>query len=69
MGVVLPGFLDVAFLPSRAIFTPHFCGIVVEMKVVRPAHLESVVGDKQGHATCKILLLQQSVFLCHSNLI
>ena len=27
----------------------------------------AVVGGKQGHAPCKILFLQQSLFLCHMN--
>ena len=43
------GFQDVAFIPSRASFSTTF--------------LRTVVGRKQGHAPCDVLLPQQSLFL------
>ena len=62
------GFHDVALLPSRAIFSsPHFLIIVVVMKASGPPHVLKLVGGKQGHAPCKIILLQQSLFLYHLN--
>ena len=33
------GFQDVAFLPSRACFPPHFLKIVVEVKALGPLHV------------------------------
>ena len=33
------GFHDVAFLPSRARFSPHFLKVVVEVMASRPPHV------------------------------
>ena len=43
------GFLDVAFLPSRASFPPHFLNIVVEVKALRQPHVLSLwLGVSKG---------------------
>ena len=59
------GFQDVEFLPpSQATFLPHFLKIVIRVKASGPPPvLITVVGGKQGHASCGILSLQQSLFL------
>ena len=62
-------FQDVAFLPSKASFSSTFLrnnGRGEGFCITRCA--KTVVGGKQGHAPCRILLLQQSLFLCQSNL-
>ena len=43
--------------PPELVFAPLFLEIFVEVKV---SILSNVVGGKQGHASCRILLLQQS---------
>ena len=57
-------FQDIVFQPLRY-FSKH-CGRSESPRTA--TCLETVVGGKQGHATCKILLLLQSLFLCHSKL-
>ena len=57
------GFQDVAFLPSRVSFSTIFlknCGRGECLWTT--ACLKTVSGGKQGHAPCKILLLQQSPY-------
>ena len=57
------GFQDVAFMPSQASFSTTFlkkCGRGESLGTT--TCLKTVVGGKQGHAPCKILLLQQSLF-------
>ena len=45
-----------------------FCGIFGKLLLFFIfACLKAVVGGKQGHAPCKILLFQQALFLCPSN--
>ena len=62
-------FWDVAFLPPRASFPPHFLQIVVEVKALGPPHvLRLWFGCKQEHAPCSIFLLQLILFLCQLNL-
>ena len=62
------GFQDVAFLPSRASFSTTFLKSYGRGEsLVTTTCLKTVVGGKQGHAPCKILLLQQSLFLCQLN--
>ena len=61
------GFQDVVFLPLCASFYTTFlknCGRCESL--VTTTCLKTVVVGKQGHAPCKILLLQQSLFLCQS---
>ena len=43
--------------------------IVVDVKVSGLPQLNTVFGGKQGHALCKIFLLQQILFLCQLNFI
>ena len=64
---LLMGFQDVAFLLCQARFPPHFlnCGRC-ECLGTTICHI-TVVGGEQGYAPCKILLLQQSLFLCPLN--
>ena len=66
------GFQDVVLLPSRASFSTTFlknCGRGESLGTT--TCLITVVGGKQGHARCKIPLLQQSLFfvsvefICH----
>ena len=62
------GYLDVAFLPFRACFPTIFltnCGMGESLGTTTCP--KTVVGGKQGHAPCKILSLQQSLFLCQLN--
>ena len=62
------GFLDVAFLPSRASLSTTFLENCVKVKsIATTTCLEIVVWCKQGHAPCETLLLQQSAFLGRSN--
>ena len=42
------GFQDEAFLPSRAVFTPHFLRIVVELKSFGPPHVLKIVVEKKA---------------------
>ena len=59
------GYQDVAFLPSRASFSTTFlknCGRGESLGTT--TFLKTVVGGRQGHAPCEVLLLQQSLFLC-----
>ena len=64
------GFQDVAFLPSELVFPPHFLGIAVDVNASGPPYvLKLWFGCKQGHAPCKIPLLQQNHFLRQSNFI
>ena len=63
------GFMDVAFLPSKASFSTTFlqnCGRGEGL--VTTTCLSAVVGDKQGHAPCRVLLLHQSLFLSQLHL-
>ena len=53
-------FVDVAFLPPRASFSTTFpknCGRGGNLGTT--TCLKNVVGGKQGHAPCRILLLQK----------
>ena len=62
------GFQDVASLPTRVSFPPPFLKIVVVVIALGPSHVIKLwYGVKQGHAPCKILLLQQNLFLCQLN--
>ena len=57
------GLQDVAFLPSRASVSTKFlkkCGRGDSLRTT--TCLRTVDGGKQGHALCRILLLQQSPF-------
>ena len=59
---------DVASLPSEASFSATFlkhCGRGESLGTT--TCLRTVVGGKHRHASCKILLLQQHLFLCQSN--
>ena len=54
---------DVTLLPSRASFHTTFlknCGRSESLGITTCP--KTVVGGKQGHAPCKILSLQQSLF-------
>ena len=63
------GFQDIAFLLPELVFSPHFSTGVVEVKASGPPQVVILwLGGKQGHAPCKILSLQQSLFLCQLNL-
>ena len=68
-GRVAPmGVPDVAFLPSRAssytTFLTH-CGRGESLGIT--ICTKTVVEGKQGHAPCKIHLLQQCLLLCKLN--
>ena len=55
---------DAVFLPSRTSFSNTFlknCGR--DKSLGTTTCPKTVVGGKQGHATCNIPLLQQSLFL------
>ena len=55
------GFQAVAFLPSRASFSATFLmSCAGECFGSTTCH---VVGGRQGHAPCNILLLKQSLFV------
>ena len=57
------GFHDVVLLPSRASFSTTFlknCGRG-ESLVTTTCH-KTVVGGRQGHAPCRILLLHKACF-------
>ena len=59
------GFQDVAFPPSRASFSTTFsnnCGSGESLRAI--TCLRTVVGVRQGHAPCGILLVQLSLLLC-----
>ena len=61
------GFQDVAFLPSRTSFSTTFlknCGRGEGFRTTT-CH-KTVVGGKQGHAACKLFLIQRS--LCDSQI-
>ena len=58
-------FQDVAFLRSSARVSLHFLNIVVEVKASGPPHVLKLWLEVSK--TCKIFLLQQSLFLCPSN--
>ena len=52
------GFQDVAFLPSRTSFPPYFlknCGRGESLRITTCP--KTVIGGKQGHAHCRILML------------
>ena len=56
LGVLLMGFPDVAFLPSRASLTPHFLKKCCNGEsLMITICLRTVVGGRQAHALCKIL--------------
>ena len=56
-------FHDVAFLPSRASFSTAFLSTISRGKSLKTITcLKTVLGGNQGHAPCKILSLQQSLF-------
>ena len=57
-------FHHVAFLSSRASFSPHFLKIVVEVKAFGPPHVLTLwlAVSKEGHAPCKTHLLYQHIF-------
>ena len=56
-------FLDLAFLPSRASFHTTFLRNCGRGDCLRTATcLSTLFGGKQGHAPCRILLLQQILF-------
>ena len=62
------GFDYVAFLPSLASFSTTFrkdCGRGEGLGITTCP--KCVVLGKHGHAPCKMLLLQQSLFLCRLN--
>ena len=62
------GFWDVPFLPFRVCFSTTFLKNYGKCEsFMTTTCLPTVVGGKQGHATCKILLFQHNLFLCHSN--
>ena len=62
------GLQDVAFLPSTASFyTTNLKYSGRGECLGTTTCLITVVGDKQGHAPCKILLLKKSLFLCQLN--
>ena len=48
--------------PPELVFSPHFLKIVVEVKASGLPHVLELVGGKQGHASCKILLLNRASF-------
>ena len=56
-------FQDVAFLLSRAGFYTFLNNCGGGERLVTTTCLKSMVGGKQGHVPCKILLLQQNLFL------
>ena len=63
------GFQDVSFLPSKASFSTTFpknCNTGESLRTT--TYNKTVVGGKQGHAPCKILLVQQILFSCQLNL-
>ena len=65
VGELLMGFQDVALMQSRASFSTTFhknCGRGESLGTTTCP--KTVVGDKQGHALCKIILLQQIHLLC-----
>ena len=67
-GDLVASLKDVAFPPSRLSFPATFlknCGRGESLRTT--TCLKTVVGGKQGHATCKIFALQQSLFLCQLN--
>ena len=69
IGELMEGFQDVTFLPSWASFATTFLNKCDGGDSLWTATcLKSVVGGKQGHAPCKMLFLQQSLFLRQSNL-
>ena len=60
------GVQDVAFLPFPSWFsTTKNCGRGDGLRTT--TYLTTVVRDKQGHAPCWILSLQQSLFLSQLN--
>ena len=61
-------FLEAAFLPAGASFSTTFLKDYGRGEGLRATTcLRTVVGLRQRHPPCKILLLQQSSFLCQSN--
>ena len=61
-------FLDVAFLPSQAsVFTTFVKNCCTGYRSA--TCLRSVVGGKQGHAICEMILLRYFLFLRESNFI
>ena len=54
---------DLAFLPSRASFTPHFLAMVVEVNVCIPPHILELVGIvevSKAYLPVKLLFSTQS---------
>ena len=63
VGEQLIGFQDVVFMPSSASFSTTSlknCGRGESFRIT--TCLYTVVGGKQGHASCIILLFQQCLF-------
>ena len=61
------GFQIAEFLP-QASFSTTFLKNYGRGESLRTATCPKImVGGKQGHASCKILLFQQSLFLCQLN--
>ena len=57
-------FQDVASCPPELVLTPHFLIMVVEVKTLGTTTcFKTVVGGKQGHASCKIFLTIKASFL------
>ena len=64
------GFQDVVFLPSKPSFNTTFLKTCGRGECLGSTTcLRTVVGGWQGHAPCKILSLQQSLFMCQRNYI
>ena len=62
------GFPDVTFLPTPTrIYTMFFTNRGRGEGLGTTKCLRTVVGGKQGHAPCRILSSQQSLFLCQLN--
>ena len=63
VGEVHIGFLDIAFLPSKVLFHTTLlknCGRGEGLRATTCR--KTAVGGKQGHAPCKICLLQEILF-------
>ena len=62
------GSQDAAFMPARDTFNTIFIKNRSRgQDLGNVTSLKTVVKAKQGHAHCKIILLQQILFLCQSN--
>ena len=60
------GYQDVTSCASSSTTFPKNSGRGESLGIT--THPKTVVGGKQGHAPSKILLLQQSLFVCQSSL-